>query len=151
MKWCSSVTTAARRSGHADGRLRERPASEYGRPSSRHFRTFISEDGQVLDQERQSVAPQWQRHLERPFPPRLRGEEIEGVDMVTVDADIAGCVQTWLNSSSDLDKMRTGVLRGCLDDLDRVLPQLSDPEEADYYAGLRDLAARVLSAQRARP
>ena len=118
---------------------------------SRQLRTFISDDGQVLDQSRQDVAPRWERHLERSFPPRLRGEEIEGVDMVLLDADTAGCVETWLNSSSDLDTMRMGALRACLDDLDRVLPQLSDPGEANYYAGLRDVAASVLCAQRARP
>jgi len=44
-----------------------------------------------------------------------------------------------------------GLLRDCLDDLDRVLPQLTDPEEADYYAGLRDLTVSVLSAQKTRP
>jgi len=71
--------------------------------------------------------------------------------MVMLDADIAGCVDTWLNSSTDLDTSRMGVLRECLDDLDRVLPQLTDPEEADYYAGLRDLAVSVLSAQKTRP
>jgi len=53
--------------------------------------------------------------------------------MVTLDADIAGCIQTWLDSSSDLDAKRQEVLRSCLDDLDRVLPRLNDPEEVDYY------------------
>lgn len=71
--------------------------------------------------------------------------------MVMLDADIAGRVVTWLKSSSDLDTVRIGILRGCLDDLDIVLPQLSNPEEVAYYAGLRDLAVSVFSAQRARP
>lgn len=71
--------------------------------------------------------------------------------MVMLDADIAGCVQAWLDSSSDFDTMRRDVLRGCLADLGRVQPRLSDPEEADYYASLRELATSVLSAQRAHP
>jgi hypothetical protein len=71
--------------------------------------------------------------------------------MVMLDADVVSCVQTSLNSSSDLDTVRTGVLRDCLGDLERVLPQLSEPEEASYHAGLQDLAASVASAQRARP
>ena len=115
------------------------------------IRALVGEDGTVLDERRQLVAPLWERHLARPFPPRLRGEEIEGVDMVLLDADIAGCTQTWLKSSTDLDTMRRGALRDCLGDLDTVLPQLSDPEEAAYYAGLRELAVGVLSAQRAHP
>jgi hypothetical protein len=46
------------------------------------------------------------RHLERHFLLRLRSEEIDGVDMVMLDADVAGCVETWLKSSSDLDSVR---------------------------------------------
>jgi len=71
--------------------------------------------------------------------------------MVMLDADIAGSVDTWLSSSTDLDTSRMGVLRDCLDNLDRVLPQLTDAEEADYFACLRDLAVSVLSAQQKRP
>jgi hypothetical protein len=71
--------------------------------------------------------------------------------MVMLDADVAGCVETWFKSSSDLDIVRMGALRSCLDDPGIVLPQLSDPEEISYYAGLQDLATSVLYPPRARP
>lgn len=32
-----------------------------------------------------------QNHADLAYPPSLRGEVIDGVDMVMVDADIAGC------------------------------------------------------------
>jgi len=96
---------------------------------------------------RDEIRHLWKQHLDRPFPPRMRGEEIDGVDMVLVDADIAGCVQTWLGSSSSLDAGRIEVLRKCKGDLERVLPHLLDPHEADYYAALHDLAVAVLQAQ----
>ena len=89
----------------------------------------------------------WQAHLERPFPPRMRGEEIDGVDMVMVDADVAGCASTWLSSSTNLDSARIGILRACRDDLRRVVPAMSNPTERDYYVGLQALANAVLDAQ----
>src|SRR4051812_34004368 len=79
----------------------------------------------------------WQAHLERPFPPRMRGEEIDGVDMVMVDADVAGCVSTWLTSSTSLDSARIGILRACRSDLRRMVPAISDPTERDYYVRLQ--------------
>ncbi len=89
-----------------------------------------------------------ERHHELPFPPRLRGEEINGVDMVMVDADIAGCVQVWLGSSSNLDPGRIAVLRTCRDDVERVLPTLTEPDEVEFYSVLLDVANAVIRAQK---
>lgn len=100
------------------------------------------------DPVRDDVRPLQDRHRNLPFPPRLRGEEIDGVDMVMVDADIDGCTQGWLNSSSNLDAGRIMALRSCRDDVERVLPSLADPREAEYYSVLLDLANAVLRAQK---
>lgn len=102
----------------------------------------------MRDPDRDDVRSLQERHRHLPFPPRLRGEEIDGVDMVMLDADIAGCVQVWLDSSSNLDALRIGVLRSCRDDVERVLPYLADPREAEYYSVLLDLANAVLRAQK---
>jgi len=67
--------------------------------------------------------------------------------MVMVDADIAGCVVTWLGSSANLDAVRINALRSRRDDVDRVLPRLTDHDEIEYYSRLRDLANAVLDAQ----
>jgi hypothetical protein len=77
------------------------------------------------------------------FPGRLRGEEIEGVDMVMLDADIAGCVSTWLSQSGPLDHGRQRILRQCRDDLQRVMPLLDVPEEVAYYDRLSAIAELV--------
>lgn len=97
------------------------------------------------DPVRDNVESLFRRHLELPFPPRLRGELIDGVDMVRVDADVAGCVVTWLASSSNLDAERIRVLRVCAEDIERLLPNLDDPEVARYYSSARDLARVVLA------
>lgn len=89
----------------------------------------------------------YSEHLSRPFPPRLRGKDIDGIDFVLLDAYLAGCVSSWINSQHDLDPERQQVLRDCLDDLGRVLPTLTDPTERLYYTALGDCAQAVLTAQ----
>jgi hypothetical protein len=87
----------------------------------------------------------WDEHLLAPFPTRLRGEEIDGIDMVMLDADIAGCVSTWLGNKGRLDETRRGWLEGSLDDLARVLRLLADEDERAYYERLRRLAQLALT------
>jgi hypothetical protein len=87
----------------------------------------------------------WDEHWSAPFPSRLRGEEIDGVDMVMLDADIAGCVQAWLGSNGQLDDQRHWQLQMCVDDLRQVLPTLEDPEERRYYERLDALARLALA------
>jgi hypothetical protein len=92
-----------------------------------------------------SVQRLWDEHSDAPFPARLRGEEIAGVEMVMLDADIAGCVQSWLANNGQLDEHRKEILRSCLDDADRVLPLLQDDGEREYYERLRRLAQSALT------
>ena len=63
--------------------------------------------------------------------------------MVMLDADIAGCVSTWLSQSGPLDRARQQVLRQCLDDLDAVMTKLDAREERAYYDRLRAMAKLV--------
>src|SRR3954447_8292844 len=87
----------------------------------------------------------WAEHQATAFPARLRGEEVAGVDMVMLDADIAGCVVTWLGASGGLDASRRDSLERCLDDIDRVLPLIQDTGEREYYERLRRLARLALT------
>lgn len=89
----------------------------------------------------------YREHMARPFPPRLRGVDVDGIDFVLLDAAIAGCVHTWLGTRHDLDPERKRILRRCLDDLRRVLPTLTDPTERHYYSALGDCGHAVLAAQ----
>jgi hypothetical protein len=100
------------------------------------------------DDRRALVAQLWEEHRRATFPARLRGEEIAGVDMVMVDADVAGCVDTWLSGSGPLDAGRLSVLRDLVRDLDGVVALLEDEHERQYYERLRDLARLVLDVGR---
>ncbi len=82
----------------------------------------------------------WDEHRSAPFPDAVAGEEIAGVDMVMLDADIAGCVSTWLGDQGRLDEGRKAVLAKRLDDLGSVVPLLQDEGEREYYERLRRLA-----------
>ncbi|MFK0263804.1 hypothetical protein ACIQU1_21075 [Streptomyces angustmyceticus] len=71
--------------------------------------------------------------------------------MVLLDADTAGCVLTWLNNGGTLDPKRTRILQSCIEDLDRVVPEITEPAGTRYYQRLRRLAllvSRTLSRPR---
>jgi hypothetical protein len=95
---------------------------------------------------RDEAAQLWAEHQEADFPARLRGEEVASVDMVMLDADVAGCVQTWLGSKRRLGEPHRSYVTRCLDDLNRVLPLLDDPSERRYYERLRALAQLALDS-----
>ena len=57
-----------------------------------------------------SVQRLWDEHRATPFPARLRGAEVAGVDMVMLDADIAGRVASWLGNDGRIDEERKAVL-----------------------------------------
>ena len=90
-----------------------------------------------------AVARLWQEHLSAAFPGTLRGAELAGVDMVMLDADVAGCVSTWRNNRGTLDSERRRILHDCITDLDKVLPLLTSKEDLRYYQRLRQLAVLV--------
>ncbi|MEU9047160.1 MULTISPECIES: hypothetical protein [unclassified Kitasatospora] len=72
------------------------------------------------------------------FPGHLRGREVEGEDLVQLDADVAGCVSSSL--SSVLDERRRGSLRKCIEVLEKVLPWIGDGDGTRYYERLHEMA-----------
>ncbi|BDH12661.1 hypothetical protein [Streptomyces hygroscopicus] len=87
-----------------------------------------------------TVGKLWEEHLAAAFPAALRGAEPAGVDMVMLDANIAGCVLTWQKTGGDLDADRQRILRSRLSDLDRLLPLLVETNEIHYCQRLHRLA-----------
>jgi len=55
----------------------------------------------------------WEERLPEPFPDAVaKGEDYVGVDLVMLDADIAGVVSSFLGSHR-LDERQRGIVRGC--------------------------------------
>jgi len=90
------------------------------------------------------VARLLQEHAVAPFPARLRGEDVAGVDAVVLDADIVGCVETWLSNREGPPREHQRLLPELLEDVDDVVAALSDPEEVACCRRLRAMARAVL-------
>ncbi len=87
-----------------------------------------------------AVEQLYEEHLRADFPDRWCDELLAGVDLVLLDADLSGVVDTWLHNGERVDGIQRTVAGACLHDLDRVLPQLTDGHERQYGERLRDLA-----------
>jgi hypothetical protein len=85
--------------------------------------------------------------LAMPFPTSLRGVDIADTSVVMLDADVAGCVQTWLAAAGELDDERWNRLAQCLEDLDMVMPLLSAGAEAVYFDACRTIALMLWETQ----
>lgn len=91
------------------------------------------------------IARLWRQHCDRPFPPGARGKDVDDVDLILLDADISGCVDSWLSSSGGLDPRRLRILQRCLSDVKRILPKLTDPTERMYYSAIGELGTDVMA------
>ena len=92
---------------------------------------------------RMTVEDLWRRHRVAKFPAGLSGRDVGGVDFVMLDADVAGCVSTFLDRKHVLDHWRTAVLGLSLGNIERLLPQF-EPAQREYFERLADLARLVL-------
>jgi hypothetical protein len=91
------------------------------------------------------VAASYEEHLRARFPERLRDEDPSGVEATILDADLSGLVETWLHGGR-IGPAERSVVRACLQDLDRLLPGLTDPHERHYVGRLRALAELLAEA-----
>jgi len=86
----------------------------------------------------------WQEHLDAPFPKDFRGKDINGVDFVVLDANIAGCVDTYLEHG-DLNLFQTATLGLSYKEASFIVSILNK-EGANYFWRLERLAELVLKA-----
>ena len=96
------------------------------------------------DSEETLIAELWKAHLATPFPERFRAKDINGIDFVMLDADIAGCVDTFV-TRGNLNLFQTAVLGICYRNASFVMPILNE-EGAAYFWRLERLAELVLKA-----
>ncbi|MFJ3727947.1 hypothetical protein ACIPYQ_35995 [Streptomyces sp. NPDC090045] len=89
------------------------------------------------------LARLWEEHLRALFPASFRGVDIERVDLILLDADVAGLVQSELGGA--LDDSGIAILWGCIADLDKIVPLINEEYCASYFARLRTLAGLLAS------
>lgn len=88
----------------------------------------------------------WKEHHSVRFPLGYGGEEIEGIDLALLDADIAGCVGTFIKRRK-LDLKDTAILGLCYRACTVAVRGLNG-EAKDYFLRLEKLAELVLQAVR---
>ncbi|MER6029905.1 hypothetical protein [Streptomyces sp. NPDC001851] len=77
------------------------------------------------------------------WPAHLNTAERAGIDLVMLDADIAGCVTTWLSNNGCLDAWRLTILRRKLSDLEQVLPELDEADNLRLWQLWQQVAQLV--------
>lgn len=92
-----------------------------------------------------AVGSLWDEHRPAPFPAGLAGEDRAGFDLVLVDADIAGCVHTWLSNAGALDVRSYRVLHWRGSQLGEILAVLGDGDSPEYWYRLSRMAELVAS------
>ena len=100
------------------------------------------------DQPTSTIDRLYDEHQRAAFPDRWRDEDVAGVDLVLLDAHVAGCVVRRQAGGGLLGAGHREVLRQCLGDLDRVVPRLTDGHERRYAERLRDLARLLVQTDR---
>ncbi|WP_367140763.1 MULTISPECIES: hypothetical protein [Streptomyces] len=83
-------------------------------------------------------------HMARPFPPGFRGLDVEGQDMVLLDADVYGCAAS-VREGWRLSEQHRASLTRLTSAFVKVLPAIDDEYAAEYYTHVRDMA--VLAAE----
>ncbi|MFB6581703.1 MULTISPECIES: hypothetical protein [unclassified Streptomyces] len=84
------------------------------------------------------LARLWEDHRHALFPDGFRGVDFGGVDLVLLDADVAGLVDRELTGG--LDGSGIAYLWGCIADLDKIVPLINEEYCASYFANLRTMA-----------
>ena len=86
----------------------------------------------------------WEEHKAAPFPKGFRAKDVDGIDFVVLDANVAGCVDTFL-SRGNLNLYQTAILGLSYQNLSHVIPILND-EGKEYFGRLERLAELVLKS-----
>ncbi|MGW5641111.1 hypothetical protein [Streptomyces sp. NPDC003832] len=89
------------------------------------------------------LAHLWEDHLRALFPDGFRGVDFDGVDLVLLDADVAGLVQKELNGG--LDDLGIANLWACITDLDKIVPLINEEYCASYFTKLRTMAQAAVA------
>jgi len=74
----------------------------------------------------------WKEFQNIPFPKDLAGEEIDGVDLMSIDTFAASCISTYIENRGKLDNHRHAVLRECMSDLDKVINKIREEGEESF-------------------
>lgn len=94
------------------------------------------------------LAHLWREHLEAGYPSELKGVEIAGCDVVTLDAEVTACVSAVIMRTGDTDERICRRLQEIHEALERTLDDAGEPA-AGYCERLNRLVNAALLESRA--
>jgi len=86
----------------------------------------------------------WNEHVSVKFPEDFSGKDVNGIDFVLLDSNIAGCVSTFIDEGN-LNLYQTAILGLCYQSASFVIPILNE-EGTEYFWRLERLSELVLKA-----
>ena len=89
------------------------------------------------------IAKLWAEFNKIPFPRNLTGEEIEGIDPVSVDTYAAGCISSFI-AGEKIDKDKKEILKECMSEMRILNPKLVGESQV-YFGKLYRLCDLVYS------
>ena len=95
--------------------------------------------------DRMDIETLWKEHCAAKFPDSCKGEELEGIDLVLLDADIAGCVSAFIGDNGSLDAPRRQLLRELGAHAERVSTTLDPIAGREYFERLYRLSQMILT------
>ncbi|WP_462100171.1 hypothetical protein [Streptacidiphilus sp. PAMC 29251] len=84
------------------------------------------------------LARLWEEHRRALYPDSFRGIDLEGVELILLDANVAGLIQRELDGG--LDDSGLAILWACIADLDKVVTQINSEYCVSYFGRLRTMA-----------
>ncbi len=96
-------------------------------------------------EELQDIFRIWVKLKQKLFPSNCSGADVRGIDLVTLDSDVAGCVSTFLTQGF-LESKLIDTLYNCGDCLDTVVLELQG-YEGWYYRQLKILTSAIVNYQ----
>jgi hypothetical protein len=89
----------------------------------------------------------WNEFKKMPFPDGYAGKDVNGICVTSLDTFAAGCISAY-TSNGNLDRNRIQVLKSCLDDLDLILPELSEHPKK-YFLSLKQICVEIIKNTKA--
>jgi len=91
-----------------------------------------------------NIKEKYQNFLKLPFPEKLAGEEIFGIDLVSLDTFTAGLIDKYISRKGELSKSDFELLDKFNIELKSIIKELREVELA-YFSFLSDLTNQVHS------
>ena len=85
----------------------------------------------------------WKEHLSSPFPDESKGKDINGIELVLLEADIAGCLSGFLGSQGKMEQPKIEILKKCSHDLNSII-DLINTREKSYFIELGKITLATL-------